>query len=78
MFSFPHGLLIKFFGLDQIIDRLDTLEHRFTELEHDQKDYRVPRYYIDEAERTYQEDLIKLEEDIHEAMLLHVEPLGDA
>ena len=78
MFSSLRGLLIKFLGLDQITDRLDILEHRLTELEHQQKDYRAIQFYIDEAERMYQEDLVKLQEDIHEAILLHVEPLGDA
>jgi len=78
MFSSLRGLLIKFLGLDQITDRLDILEDRLTELEHHQKDYRAIQFYIDEAERMYQEDLVKLQEDIHEAILLHVEPLGDA
>jgi len=78
MFSSLRGLLTKFLGVDQIIDRLDTLEHRLTELEEHQKDYRAIQFYIDEAERMYQEDLVKLQEDIHEAILLHVDPLGDA
>ena len=78
MFSSLRGLLTKFLGVDQITDRLDTLEHRLTELEEHQKDYRAIQFYIDEAERMYQEDLVKLQEDIHEAILLHVEPLGDA
>jgi hypothetical protein len=78
MFSSLHGLFIKFIGIDQITDRLDTLEHQLIELEHYQKDYRAIQFYIDEAERMYQEDLVKLQEDIHEAILLHVEPLGDA
>ena len=78
MFSSLRGLLTKFLGVDQITDRLDTLEHRLTELEEHQKDYRAIQFYIDEAERMYQEDLVKLQEDIHEAILLHVDPLGDA
>jgi len=78
MFSILQKLFSKIFGLDKIHDRLDLFEERLTRLEAHQQDYRAIQFYIDEAERMYQEDLVKLQEDIQQALLETVQPLGEA
>ena len=78
MLSFLQRLLIKFLGLDEIHVRLDNLEQHLTRIEEHQVDYQRIQLYIEEAERMYEEDLIKLQQHIQAAILYNVEPLGDA
>jgi hypothetical protein len=78
MFSFLQRIFSKLLGLGEIHRRLDLFEERLVQLEAHQQDYRAIQFYIDEAERMYQEDLVKLQEDIQQAILETVQPFGEA